>query len=44
MTYEIVKRNYEHGLWTKTLVKMAFKKGIITEQQYEEIVGESVSE
>ena len=40
MNYEIVKKNYEKGLWTKQLVRMAVKKGVITQKQYKEIVGE----
>lgn len=40
MNYEIVKKNYEKGLWTKQLVKMAVRKGVITQEQYKEIVGE----
>lgn len=40
MNYEIVKKNYEKGLWTKQLVRMAVKKGVITQEQYKEIVGE----
>ena len=40
MNYETVKSNYEKGLWNKTLVRMAVKKGIITKEEYEEIVGE----
>lgn len=42
MTYEIIKHNYDRGLYTKVMVKMAVKKGIITEQQYKEITGEEV--
>lgn len=41
MNFETVKKNYEKGLWTKTLVKMAVKKGIITKEQYTEITGEA---
>lgn len=41
MNYETVKRNYEKGLWTLALVKMAVKKGIITKEQYEEITGKA---
>jgi uncharacterized XkdX family phage protein len=41
MTFEIIKSNYEKGLWTKQMVKIAVKKGVITREQYEEIVGES---
>lgn len=40
MNYETVKSNYEKGLWNKTLVRMAVRKGIITKAQYKEIVGE----
>lgn len=40
MNFDIVKRNFDKGLWTKQLVKMAVKKGVITSEQYEEIVGE----
>ena len=41
MNFDIVKRNYDKGLWTKQLVKMAVKKGVITKEQYAEIVGET---
>ena len=40
MNFDIVKKNYEKGLWTKQLVKMAVKKGVITKEQYLEITGE----
>jgi uncharacterized XkdX family phage protein len=40
MNYELIKRNYERGLWSKAMVKVAVRKGIITEKQYKEIVGE----
>ena len=40
MNYNAIKRNYEKGLWTLTLVKMAVRKGVITKEQYEEITGE----
>lgn len=40
MTFEIVKRNYKRGLWGKKMVEMCIKKGVITEEQYKEIVGE----
>lgn len=41
MNFDIVKRNYEKGLWTKQLVRMAVKKGVITKEQYTEIIGET---
>lgn len=38
MTFEIVKQNYNRGLWTKNMVELAKNKGVITEKQYKEIV------
>lgn len=40
MNYHTIKRNYETGLWNKAMVKMAVKKGVITKDQYFEIIGE----
>lgn len=40
MSYETVKINYDRGLWTKVMVKLAVRKGVITVAQYEEITGE----
>lgn len=40
MNFETVKRNYDRHLWTKQMVKMAVRKGIITKEQYTEITGE----
>ena len=40
MNYETVKRNYERKLWSKVMVKMAVRKGVITKEQYKEITGE----
>ena len=40
MSFEKVKYNYEAGLWSKPMVKMAVKKGVITKEQYKEIVDE----
>lgn len=40
MNYEIIKMNYEKGLWSKAMVKVAVKKGVITKEQYKVIVGE----
>lgn len=38
MNYETIKNNYLKGLWTAPLVKMAVKKGIITQEQCDEIL------
>ena len=40
MNFETIKKNYDKGLWTAALVKMAVKKGVITKEQYAEITGE----
>ena len=39
MSFEIIKRNYDRGLWSAAMVKTAAKKGIITKEQYTEITG-----
>ena len=40
MSFEKVKYNYEAGLWSKQMVKMAVRKGIITKEQFQEITGD----
>ena len=39
MSYEKIKENYKKGYWSAAMVKMAVKKGIITQEQYNEIIG-----
>ena len=41
MSFERVKASYEAGMWSKPMVKMAVRKGVITKEQYAEIVGEA---
>jgi uncharacterized XkdX family phage protein len=41
MNFATVKKNYDKGLWSAAMVKMAVKKGIITKEQYEEITGKA---
>lgn len=41
MNFDTIKRNFDRGLWSKSMVKMAVKKGIITKEQYQEITGEA---
>lgn len=41
MNFNTVKRNYERGLWSAAMVKMAVKKGVITKEQYTEITGKA---
>lgn len=40
MNYDIIKRNFERGLWSLAQVKVAVRKGVITAEQYKEITGE----
>lgn len=40
MNFATIKRNYEKGLWSAAMVKMAVQKGIITKEQYQGIVGQ----
>ncbi len=40
MTFEIIKRNYDRGLWNKKQVEIAKNKGLLTEEEYKKIVGE----
>ena len=41
MNYEIIKKNFERGLWSAAMVKLAVRKGIITKTQYKEITGKA---
>lgn len=41
MNFETIKRNYEKGLWSAVMVKMAVRKGVITKEQYTEITGKA---
>lgn len=38
--FERIKRLYDLGLYSKEIVRLFVNKGIITEEQYTEIVGE----
>ncbi len=39
MNFQLIKRNFERGLWTAAMVKVAVRKGVITKEQYREITG-----
>ena len=39
MNFEQIKKNYDKGLWSAVMVKMAVRKGILTAKQYTEITG-----
>ena len=40
MNFNMIKKNYDKGLWSKQMVKVAVKKGVITKEEYKEITGE----
>ena len=39
MNFATIKRNFDKGLWSASMVKMAVRKGIISKEQYTEITG-----
>lgn len=41
MNFDIIQKNYDRGLWSKTMVKIAVRKGVITAAEYETITGEA---
>ena len=41
MNFKMIKKNYEKGLWSIAMVKMAVKKGVITKDEFREITGET---
>jgi len=38
MNYNTIRKNYEKGLWPESYVKMAVRKGIITQAECDEIL------
>lgn len=40
MNFNTIKRNFDKGLWSKAMIKIAVKKGVITKEEYKAIVGE----
>lgn len=40
MSFEIIKRNFDRGLWSANMVALAVNKGVITAEQYKIITGE----
>lgn len=43
MSYEVIKKNYDRGLWSASMVKLCVSKGLITEEQYKSIVCKKTS-
>lgn len=33
MNFKIVKKNFDKGLWTESLVRLAVQKGVITQEE-----------
>ncbi len=42
MNFEVIRKNYIRGLWSKAMVRMAVKKGVLSAEQYKEITGEDL--
>ena len=42
MNYNIIKRNYDRGLWNFRAVSMAYEKGVISAEQFRDIVGDDL--
>ena len=40
MNFKTIKSNYDKGLWSKSMVRIAVRKGVITAEQFTEITGE----
>lgn len=40
MNFDTIKRNYDRGLWSAAMVKLAVRKGVITAEQCREIIGD----
>lgn len=38
MNFELIKKNFDRGLWNEKQVEIAKNKGVITQEQYKEIV------
>lgn len=38
MTYEMIKKNYDRGLWNAQMVQVAVKAGVITQAQADTII------
>ena len=41
MNFETIKKNFDRGLWSAAMVKLAVRKGIITKTQYKAITGKT---
>lgn len=39
MNYAMIKRNFDKGLWSEAMVRLAVRKGVISKEEFKEIVG-----
>ena len=44
MNYETIRINFLRGLWTGAMVQVALRKGVITTDQYKDILASGVAE
>ena len=40
MNFKMIKKNFEKGLWSVQMVKIAVKKGVITKEEFKEITNQ----
>lgn len=38
MNFQTIKKNFDKGLWNATMVKMAVRKGVITQEECDAIL------
>lgn len=38
MNFELIKKNFDRGLWNEKQVEIAKDKGIITQEEYKKII------
>lgn len=41
MNFDTIKKNFDNKLWSKAMVRVAVRKGIITQEDYRKITGEA---
>lgn len=39
MNYAMIKRNFDKGLWTEAMVRLAVRKGVISREEFYKITG-----
>ena len=39
MSFETIKKNFDRGLWSVAMVRLAVRKGIITREEFTRITG-----